>query len=56
MKNRLFDLAKLLISLALLGFVLSRLDRDELLSQFRSADFSLLLLGLLLFVLVYWMA
>ena len=51
MKNRLFDLAKLLISLALLGFVLSRLDRDELLSQFRSADFSLLLLGLLLFVL-----
>src|SRR5437763_14136152 len=39
------------MSLALLGFVLSRLDRDELLNRFHSADFGLLLLGLLLFVL-----
>ena len=49
--KRLFDLAKLLVSVALLAFVLSRLDRDEMFTRFRSADFRLLLLAQALFVL-----
>ncbi len=51
MMNRLFDLAKLLVSLALLAFVLSRVGLQETLRQLRTADFSLLLLALALFVL-----
>jgi glycosyltransferase 2 family protein len=48
--NRLFDLAKLLISAGLLAFVLSRVGLQQTLDQLRAADFSLLLLALALFV------
>lgn len=50
MKNRLFDLAKFLVSIILLILVLSRLDRDELLLRLRAADFGLLASALLLFI------
>jgi len=51
MKNRLFDLAKFLVSVVLLGLVLARVDRDDLLRQLRSANVSLLALALTLFIL-----
>ncbi|MCA1553632.1 MAG: flippase-like domain-containing protein, partial [Chloroflexi bacterium] len=51
MNRRLFDLAKLLISIALLVFVLSRVGLQETLDKLRNADFGLLLLALALFVL-----
>ncbi len=50
MKNRLFDLAKFLVSVVLLGLVLARVDRDDLLRQLRAANISLLGLALALFI------
>ncbi|MEP7200647.1 MAG: lysylphosphatidylglycerol synthase transmembrane domain-containing protein [Chloroflexota bacterium] len=49
-KNRLLDLAKLLVSVGLLAFVLSRVDVPELLTKLRSANIGLLLLAFVLFV------
>lgn len=50
MKNRLFDLAKFLVSVVLLGLVLARVDREDLLRQLRAANISLLGLALALFI------
>ncbi len=49
--KRLFDLAKLLISVALLAFVLSRVGLQQTLAQLRAADVGLLLFALALFIL-----
>ena len=50
MKKRLFDLAKLVISAALLYFVLSRVGLEQTVDNLRSADVTLLLLALALFI------
>jgi hypothetical protein len=50
MKQRLFDLAKLLASLLLLAYVLSKVDLQKMLAQLRAADLSWFVLGLLLFL------
>ena len=50
MKKRLFDLAKLVISAALLYFVLSRVGLEQTVDKLRSADVTLLLLALALFI------
>ena len=50
MKKRLFDLAKLVISAALLYFVLSRVGLEQTVDKLRSADVTLLLLALAMFI------
>jgi len=50
LKKRLFDLAKLVISAALLYLVLSRVGLQETFDKLRSADAALLLLALGLFI------
>jgi glycosyltransferase 2 family protein len=50
LKKRLFDLAKLVISAALLYFVLSRVGLEQTVDKLRSADAALLLLALGLFI------
>jgi uncharacterized protein (TIRG00374 family) len=50
LKRRLFDIAKLVVSAALLLFVLSRVGLQQTSDKLRSADVALLLLALALFI------